>query len=150
MSKNKPNFHQDLEFANKHEERIAEYYDGHISEDREYDIIIDGRTIELKIDRYYTTGNFFIEEFSDVDKGVIGGPYRSAMDDVDEFWYVFIENNTFHFYMWKTTDLIEALTLVTGPERKVKNRAWTTTGRLINREKLVEASREVRQDSWSF
>lgn len=132
----KPDFKKDLEFAEKYESAIADYYGAQLSSDKRWDIELDGKTIELKIDRYFDSKNFFIETISDIKSGKIGGPYRSQQDKIDEFWYVFVDNEDAIVYKWKTTDLIKQLEPLKGWEINVSNRGWTTKGELIKRKEL--------------
>lgn len=68
----------------------------------------DSTTIELKSEKYYFTGNFFFERYSDVEKETIGGPWRALKDNVDKY------------FNWFPTDPLVKRLFVLNPAKLVK------------------------------
>lgn len=68
----------------------------------------DSTTIELKSEKYYFTGNFFFERYSDMEKETIGGPWRALRDNVDKY------------FNWFPTDPLVKRLFVLNPAELVK------------------------------
>ncbi|OHD41428.1 MAG: hypothetical protein A2086_06545 [Spirochaetes bacterium GWD1_27_9] len=112
-----------------------------LSEDKRWDFELgDKIKIELKTDTYNmeATENFFMELYSDSDKGTLGGPWRALSDGVEYFVYFYISNGT--FFWFKTQELCNALENIIAQFnlklKAISNKGWTTQGYLINRDLL--------------
>lgn len=89
----------------------------------------NGKTYEIKTDSY-TSGNFFIEVFSDLERGKKGGPWQSAEKKID--FYVYSFPKLAITYIFIVDDLLAQLALIKNPNvRSVKNRSWITVGWLV-------------------
>lgn len=101
----------------------------------DFTIIKSNKTIELKTDSYYNSGNFFIERFS-YDKAP-GGPWQSLQKKVD--YYVIWFPATMSVHCFKTKELVKWLDknyedpyLI-----NVKNTSHVTQGFLVKRDELL-------------
>ena len=96
-----------------------------------------GNTFEIKCD-FTTHENFFFETMSDVEKGKIGGPWRSLSEKTTFFVYLFAK--TGQGYIISTRQLVNAIEKLQKNEKlrvvDVRNRAWITRGVLVPKVKL--------------
>lgn len=106
---------------------------------REGDFVLpDGKKVELKTDSYShdKTGNFFIEVYSDVDKGKVGGPAQADMHNCFYFAYFFPSHGI--CYVFETKKLLEQLkTVPLGRPVEIRNVRWTTVGHKVPRTLLT-------------
>lgn len=104
----------------------------------------DDNTWECKGDQYDhdKTENFFIELYSDVDKGKPGGCYKALADGCKYFVYFFSKNNV--AYVFETVDICrqfeQYLQLNKPKPVEVPNKSWLTIGFKIPRSSLVPLS----------
>jgi hypothetical protein len=91
-------FNRDKSWARKCQDKLqvilgeGNYED--ISDKREVgDIIVDGCRIELKFDRYPTTGNWALEETSNIRSNKPGWAVISSVDVETRLWYMFMNNS---------------------------------------------------------
>ncbi len=142
----RPNFQKDLKRGQDGEAILLEHF--HLElvpnrdrNERRWDYETrSGLKVEIKSD-YYTmkTGNFFMERWSDVANRKLGGPWRAYEDEVDCFIYFYPKENTY-FYFRDIPALVERLNSLTDEcqECSIQNRAWTTVGFKVPREKLED------------
>jgi len=100
-----------------------------------FDFERDGKSVELKTDTYSMkrTPNFFMERYSDTERGTLGGPWRAARDNVDFFVYMYsVERQCFWF---NSKELVSFLDEYCKSKRLVEipNKSWVTTGYLVPR-----------------
>ncbi len=96
-----------------------------------------GSVWEVKSDSYDhdRTANFFIERYSNIDKGTDGGPWQSLAHGCTYFAYFFPLNNI--AYVFKTVDLVEQLRVTPlGNPIDIRNVRHTTVGFKIPRVSL--------------
>lgn len=100
----------------------------------DYTIKKNGKTIELKTDSYYNSGNFFMERFS-YDKAP-GGAWQALQKKVD--YYVVWFPATMSIHCFKTATLVAWLELnYEDPYLiNVRNSSHTTQGFLVKRDEL--------------
>jgi len=105
--------------------------DGYISD---FTIKRTGKTLELKTDKYYNSGNFFIEKYSYNE--VPGGPEQALIKGVDFFAIWFPE--TMQIHCFKTDKLVEWLkrNYEMPYLLNIRNRSHTTRGYLVKRQEL--------------
>lgn len=100
-----------------------------------FDFSYKNKSVELKTDTYSMakTPNFFMERYSDVERGTNGGPWRAAHDNVDYFVYMYLKERKCFWFNPKA--LVEFLnTYVKGKSIvSIPNKTWTTTGYLVPR-----------------
>jgi hypothetical protein len=139
-------FRQQLRVGDNGEADFVKYYKNLApkkSTNRKIDFYLgDGTTVELKTDSYdmNKTANFFMELYSDMETGAIGGPWRALRDELDFFVYYFPRNQTF---FWFTTGLLVArIDLLISQHkytlRTIRNKDWSGQGYTIPRELLEE------------
>lgn len=103
----------------------------------------DGKTYEIKTDSY-TSGNYFIERWSDVDKQKAGGPWQSAEKNIDYYVYSFPKLAV--TYIFSVKALLRQLEKIEKPNvRRVLNRGWITVGWLVPIESL-KANEVIKHD----
>lgn len=116
---------------------------------RRHDFIDEatGETYELKTDSYdeTRTKNFFIELWSDYDRGTKGGP-EQALQHGSTYWvYLFPTNGV--YYKFRTAELCKLLKELykqhSFREVKIPNKTWTTVGALVPRELLSSIAERV-------
>ena len=93
-----------------------------------------GEKVELKTDSYDhdSTGNLFIEFYSDIDKGKLGGPAQAQMHGCKYFVYFFSKNKI--AYVFDVDDLCkQLLTIDLGKPKDIRNVRWTTRGYAVPR-----------------
>lgn len=89
----------------------------------------DGKTYEVKTDSY-TSGNFFMERWSDFERQKPGGPWQSAQKNIDFYVYSFPKLGT--TYIFTVIDLLNQLEKIEKPnQRAVQNKSWLTIGWLV-------------------
>lgn len=97
-----------------------------------------GQTFEVKVD-YTSHPNFFFESMSDVAKGKIGGPWRSAQEKTT--WFVYLFAKTGQGYITSTRQLVREIEKLQKKEKlrvvSVQNRSWITRGVLVPKDKLA-------------
>lgn len=100
----------------------------------DFKIIRTGKTLELKTDSYYNSGNFFIERYSY--NKVDGGPYQSLQKNID--YYLIWFPDIMQTHVFKTATLVAYLELnYENPYMiNVRNKSHTTQGFLVKREDL--------------
>jgi hypothetical protein len=100
-----------------------------------FDFERDGKTVELKTDTYSmkSTKNFFMERYSDTDRGTPGGPWRAAKDNVSYFVYMYLPQRT--CFWFDSKQLVSFLDEYCKDQRLVEipNKTWLTTGFLVPR-----------------
>lgn len=100
-----------------------------------FDFSYKNKSVELKTDTYSMakTPNFFMERYSDVERGTNGGPWRAAYDNVDYFVYMYLKERKCFWFNPKA--LVAFLdTYVKGKSQvSIPNKTWTTTGYLVPR-----------------
>lgn len=139
MSKKVFDFKEQLAVGDKGEELfLAKHPDLTRLDGRNGDFIgFSKRKIELKTDSRTTrdTVNFFIERFSSMEKQSPGGPWRSMVDEVYYFVYLFADS---YIYWLETAALVEHLDahLADYKSRTVYNKGWTALGYLVPRASL--------------
>lgn len=141
----RPNFKLDLakgqaaeqafiKLAAKHDIKLTQ------TDGRKHDLIDQhGLKWEVKGDQYdhSATSNFFIEFYSDIDRGKLGGPAQALLNDCKYFVYFFALNGI--AYVFDTKSLVEQLKSVDlGKPVQIQNSRWTTVGYKIARSKLKE------------
>lgn len=93
-----------------------------------------GETYEIKTD-YYDSPNFFMERWSDVDKGKPGGPWQSEEKKITYYVYLFIQQG--ELYIFSVKDLVSRLNEIKNPNaRLIQNRTWTTMGYIVPKKEL--------------
>jgi len=100
-----------------------------------YDFKYNDKTVELKTDSYSMakTPNFFMERYSDVERGTNGGPWRAAYDNVDYFVYMYSkERRCFWFSPKQLVEFLDGY-VKSKSTVSIPNRTWTTTGYLVPR-----------------
>lgn len=114
-----------------------EKLDGRAADFRDY---LTGELTELKLDTYSMekTPNFFIEQYSDMNKKTSGGPYRALENGCKFFVYMFVQNlKLFTFDTQKLVDRMRELE-PTLSITEVPNSSWITTGFRVNRDLLKD------------
>ena len=113
-----------------------------------YDFEFKGRSIELKTDTYSmdSTQNFFMERYSDTERGTFGGPWRAARDDVDSFVYMYLPQR--RCFWFQSRELIDFLDVYCKGKRLVEipNKTWVTTGYLVPRKAVLHLVKMTTQD----
>lgn len=120
---------------------------------RKGDFTWNGIKVELKTDSYdmAKTKNFFLEVWSDVDKGKPGGPWQALQHGAELFCYFYSNNLT--MYIFDTQALVyylDGLPKDYYQSVKVPNRTWTTVGYKVPREDLKHLYLEVCFDPASI
>lgn len=126
-----PDFKKDLERGHKGELELLRLYPDLVRLDGFNADFVDqeGRTYELKTD-FYTSGNFFMERWSDVDKQKPGGPWQSKQKNID--FYVYMFPNLKKLFTFTVGDLVNQLeNLKEKNVRSVQNKSWTTEGWIV-------------------
>lgn len=105
-----------------------------------------GETLELKTDYYQMdkTNNFFIEIWSDIDRGAPGGPMQAFQHGSTYWLYMYALNSK--AFLFKTEELckyIEAQDKNRWPSALVPNKSWTTMGYKIPRQDLKHLYTEI-------
>jgi hypothetical protein len=96
----------------------------------------EGQILEIKTDFYADSPNFFVEQFSDVDKMLLGGPFQ-AHSKGNKFYGAFLPHR-FELLNFKTEKLIEDLKSITAGLKvhNIRNTRWITSGWAVPLEKL--------------
>jgi hypothetical protein len=107
--------------------------------DRKYDFLIRARTkVELKTDTYSMekTENFFMEKYSDINKMLLGGPWRAANDRINYFVYYFLLDGV--FFWFRPNELVFFLDsyIEKKHEKIIRSHSWFTLGYIIPRKDL--------------
>jgi len=91
---------------------------------------------ELKTDSYdmAKTKNFFIEHYSDIERGKLGGIWQSATHGTTYWCYMFSKNETLFVFILEDLVAFMEKTLLNYEIREIKNKTWVTTGFLVPRE----------------
>jgi hypothetical protein len=93
------------------------------------------------------TPNFFMERYSDNFRKTNGGPWRTAADNIDTFFYLFVADRIC-FRFDSPPDLVDRLEKIIKDQKLrpmfVKNKAWTTAGYKINRLDLTDLYTELK------
>lgn len=139
----RPNFKQDLAFGQQGERNfmalafkhgvILHQTDGRHGDLRDK----QGNVWEVKVDRYdhAKTSNLFLEMYSDVDKGKLGGPGQALLNDCLYFAYYF--PNPGIAYIFLTKDLVEQMKQIDlGQPKYIQNTKWCSVGYAVNRSLL--------------
>lgn len=148
-------FKPQLKVGEAGEKHFAERYDNVTQTDgRLNDFIYQSpegeKTVELKTDTYSMnkTPNAFMEYYSDMDKGTLGGPWRAARDKVDYFVYYYLSDGKWFWY--PTAPLVKFLDKwIKGKKHKeVKNRSYMSCGYAVPREDMahLEVPEPKRKD----
>jgi len=98
-----------------------------------------GELWELKTDSYdmAKTENFFIEHYSDVERGKLGGIWQSESHGTTYWCYMFSKNEVLFVFILEDLLAFMEKTLLNYQVREIKNKTWVTTGFLVPR-KAVE------------
>ena len=105
-------------------------------------------TYELKTDSYTVekTKNFFIELYSNVDKGTPGGPAQAALHGSKYWVYLYAASKV--YYVFDTLELIvkldELRKVNNFREVIIPNKGWNTLGMLVSRSLLTPIAKEVK------
>ena len=134
MGKESHCFQKSLKRGQRGEKLFLEHHVGLLkpTDGRKGDFVtvFDGSAVELKSDNYdmRDTEYFFFEDYSDLHKGKVGGPWQSLENNVKFFVYFFPKNNT--FFVFQTRLLVAALNLVRPKISKIhiRNKGWITQG----------------------
>lgn len=97
----------------------------------------NGETYEIKTDSY-TSGNYFMEVYSDVAREKRGGPWQSQEKGIDYYVYMFPKLGK--LYIFSVPDLVQQLEALPDAAKRVvnvENRSWTTQGWLVKIEHLT-------------
>lgn len=97
----------------------------------------NGETYEIKTDSY-TSGNYFIERWSDVEQKKAGGPWQSAEKQID--YYVYMFPKMARLYIFSVPDLVRQMEALPSSAKRVvnvENKSWTTQGFLVKIEHLT-------------
>ena len=94
------------------------------------------------------TENYFMERYSDTERGTTGGPWRAARDDVDYFVYMYLQQK--RCFWFDSKQLVKFLDEYCKGKRLVEipNKSWVTTGYLVPR-KAVDHLVRVKSGEWS-
>jgi hypothetical protein len=131
-------FQKSLKQGQKHEAEFFELFKDKLTRSSGFieDFVINknGKTIELKSDKYYNSGNFFIERFSY--NKVDGGPYQSLKKNID--YFIFFFPAIMQTHVFKTATLVAWLELNYDDPYllNIKNSNHTTQGFLVKRDEL--------------
>lgn len=104
--------------------------------------------IELKSEDDYSiwnTNNFFIERFSNIKTGTLGGVFRAYKDNVDYICHYFpIDNCEFWFSI---SEFYNAVTKLESNYKliKVKNKNYSTGGYIIPRSEIIKLCPSYRE-----
>ena len=140
-------FKKDLEKARKYEEKFSQLYNqsdlnGHVTWkdekfDADYEIEINGRKFkaEIKID-FTKHNNFFIEHFSNLESGRLGGPLQALKYGAKFFIYWFVSE--FNKHQWDCY-VFDTIKLINWMERygydyryaDVHNIGYVTRGNIV-------------------
>lgn len=104
-------------------------------------------TIEVKTDRQYEKGNFFLETISNEGKGT---PGAFLYTEADLLFYCFSPQSVAYIFSVKEVRLWFLENLDQFKERKTQTRLangekYTTVGRLVNRHYLLSKVKSVRE-----
>lgn len=143
----RPNFARDLKVGQAGERAFIKLAAQHgidlLQTDGRSGDLVDstGGIWELKTDSYdhEATANFFIELYSDVDKGKLGGPAQALANGCQYFVYYFSANNI--AYIFHTENLcrqVDNYIAMNSPKHvEIRNRSWVTLGIKVPRSSLV-------------
>ena len=110
------------------------------------DFILDGERIELKSDSYEMskTSNVFLEFYGNTDKKSVGGPWRTAQDDIKWFVYLFLHDKKFFWY--ESKKLVKFLDehIKTLKPKIVRNKGYDTCGFAVSREAIKHLERDKK------
>ncbi len=153
----RPNFKKDLERGKRGEALLVEHC--HLSlqpnkdpDERRWDYeSASGLKVEIKSDYWPTsTGNFFMEFYSDIARKKPGGPWRAYQDEVDVFIY-FYPKERVYYYFRNIEALCERLNQLLDKFDGivVHNTRWQTLGYKVPREELADLFEVYEWDSKS-
>lgn len=147
-------FHHQLAIGESGERCFKKCYSSLVptkSIDLKFDFFLnDGSSVELKTDTYSMdeTPNYFMEFYSDTNKGTFGGPWRAFLDKATFFVYYFIRDKTFIWF--RPEQLCPILEEIIEKEaltpKNIKNKTWTTQGFTIPRDLLKNV--EIRKETF--
>lgn len=104
----------------------------------DFKLIGTNSTLELKTDSYDATKteNFFMELYSDIDRGKVGGPWQ-ALKNGTTYWCYFFPTNGL-VYEFETAKLAEWLDFNWKDYDvcNIRNRTWITVGIKVPRKTL--------------
>ncbi len=116
----------------------------------------DGRILEMKTDTYplARTPNFFMEFYSNTQKGTYGGPWRAYHLGADIFLYLYLTDKVYYEFHDLQALVAELEKLVKENKTQavvVQNRKFTTTGFKVDRRLLAHlyTERKIGGDSGS-
>ncbi len=109
----------------------------------------EGRIYELKTDTYpLSTGNFFIERWSDTEREKPGGPWQALANQVDIWLYLYLYDKVLYqvddvpaFVAYLEAEILPSLKPI-----RVYNRGYYGTGYKVNRESVRRFVKELRLD----
>ena len=131
------NFNRDLAIGKKGELFFINTYKDtfKLSDTFKYDLfhVKKNLTVEVKSDQYkYDTGNIYIEVYSDIETKKPGGLLRAYRDNVDKFYYLFINQMYWlEFNVKETYEYIqsfESTPLALPGSSHGPGGCWTTAG----------------------
>jgi hypothetical protein len=142
-------FNKQLKVGNKGEALFLKHYKGSEKSDmRKYDLLFEGKKVELKTDTYPLdkTPNFFMERYGSVEDKKEGGPWRAKNDKIDLFVYLFISDNT--FFWFETKPLVKFLNRHIKELRgkTIPNKTYSSLGYCVARDDLEHLI--VRKDKF--
>lgn len=109
----------------------------------------EGRIYELKTDTYpLSTGNFFIERWSDTERQKPGGVWQALQNQVDIWLYLYLYDKVLYqiddipgFVTYLETHILPTLKPI-----RVHNRGYYGTGYKVSRESVRSFVKELRLD----
>lgn len=128
-------------FATKYKKKL-ERLDGRKADFKDIDT---NELIELKTDFYpLSTGNFFIERYSDKDKKTAGGPWQSDSNGVNRYIYFYVKENVcFDFEVKALVKAMEKIIPSLTPTY-IRNIRWVTQGYKVPRKMLENIYSEIQ------
>lgn len=133
------NFGKSLKRGQAGEQEILQIFSALKKTDgRTGDMILNEQKVELKTDYYSAqqTENFFLERFSNKDKGTNGGPWQALDHGCEYFLYYFIADK--QGWCFNTKQLVSQLESFSDLKPiEIKNPKHTTIGYKVLRSKLT-------------
>lgn len=104
---------------------------------RLYDFSLKGETIELKTDSYTST-NYFMEQYGNISKSSLGGPWRALKDEVNWFVYFFIKERTFYWFEPKPLCAFLDVYILDKKPKIIHNKNYETLGWTVDRDLIKD------------
>lgn len=99
----------------------------------------NGKKLELKTDNYspIKTSNFFMEVFSDFEKGKLGGPWQSQSHGSSIFVYKYSESDKCYWFVVDSLVKFLEENLTKYKHCSIMNKGWFGVGLLVPRTDLI-------------